>query len=354
MAYSTIIKPSDYFNTKTYTQSGSNNNGNTQTLTMDNVGWVWIKNRDYTNGHCLFDIVRGGDKLLASNGTAVQETIGGGLTFGSSDTTIGADTGGYGFNNRVGDDYVAWHWRTSGSQGSSNTDGTINTTYTSANTTSGFSISTVTLSGSGNQTFGHGLGVTPSLVIFKCTSHAESWKVYNSSLSSPESKYLQLDLSDAAGNASNIWGAGMTSSTVGVNVGVLGTAGQDYVAYVFAPIKGFSKFGVYDGNGSADGSFIYTGFKPGWIMLKQSSHAGNDWWMFDSKRLGYNPDNYLLRANISNAELTNDDIDLVSGGFKIRSTDGGINTSGNQYFYMAFAESPLVANVDGGLPTTAR
>ena len=196
------------------------------------------------------------------------------------------------------------------------------------------------------------MGVAPEVIIIKSASNAENWGVQATSL--PANYILQLNTSSAQINsASQGTLTAPTSSVFTVNYsGEWGNSGQNYIAYVFAPIKGFSKFGVYDGNGNADGSFIYTGFKPGWIMLKESSHAGNDWWMFDSKRLGYNPDNYLLRASLNNAELTNDDIDLVSNGFKIRSTDGGINTSGNQYFYMAFAEAPLVGS--NNVPANAR
>ena len=352
MAYSSIIKPTDYFDTKLYVGNGGAAGG-TQTIT--GVGfqpdWTWIKNRSTQEHHVLTDAVRGVNKQINTNRNNAELSLTTQLTAFTSDgfsVGVGSEVNG------DGDNMVSWNWKANGA-GSANTDGAINSTV-SVNTTSGVSIVsyTGTLSGAGNTTVGHGLGVAPEVFITKSLSNAENWGVYNKDL--PSGYILQLNTSSAQINTSSEGTlTAPTSSVFTINYrGEWGNSGQNYIAYVFAPIKGFSKFGVYDGNGNADGSFIYTGFKPGWIMLKQSSHAGNDWWMFDSKRLGYNPNNYLLRANIDNAELTNDDIDLVSNGFKIRSTDGGINTSGNQYFYMAFAENPFVANVDGGLPTTAR
>ena len=348
MAYTTINKSTDYFNTKLYTGNGGN-----QTIT--GVGflpdWTWWKSRDAGNSHALVDIVRGTNKVLYSDSTSTEQPISA-QTFNSDGFALVQDGGANSINSN-GSTKVAWSWKAGGGQGSSNTDGTINTTYTSANTTSGFSISTVTLSGSGNQTFGHGLGVTPSLVIFKCTSHAESWKVYHSSLSSPESKYLQLNTTDDAGNASNIWGAGMTSSTVGVKVGTIGTAGQDYVAYCFAEKKGFSKFGSYTGNGNADGSFIYTGFSPAFVIIKQSSAAGESWKMYDNKRPGYNLVNNWLEPDDNQAEGTgSNQIDMVSNGFKARASNTAMNASGSTYIFMAFAEAPLVGN--NNVPCTAR
>jgi len=346
MAYTTIDKSSLHFNTKLYTGNGSA--GHAITGVGHQPDLVWMKGRNQAFDQCWYDSVRGVTKLIRSNTTNVEVTQSGVTAFDSDGFTLGSS----GETNSNNDTYVSWNWKANGA-GSANTDGDINSTV-SANTTSGVSIVnyTGTLSSAGNPTIGHGLGVAPEVIITKSLSNAENWGVQATSL--PANYILQLNTSSAQINsASQGTLTAPTSSVFTVNyLGEWGNSGQNYIAYVFAPIKGFSKFGVYDGNGNADGTFVYTGFKPGWIMLKQSSHAGNDWWMFDSKRLGYNPDNYLLRANISNAELTNDDIDLVSNGFKIRSTDGGINTSGNQYFYMAFAEAPLVGS--NNVPANAR
>jgi len=356
MPYSTIDKSTDYFDTKTYTQSGSNNNGNTQTLTMDNVGWVWIKNRDYTNGHCIFDIVRGGDKLLTTNGTAAAETIGGGLTFGASDTTIGADTGGYGFNNRVGDDYVAWHWRTSGSQGSSNTDGSINTTYTSASTTSGFSISTYTGTGSA-ATVGHGLGAVPKMIMVKKTSGSESWGVYHHSIGNTH--FLQLNTSGGDSNNDTFWNdTTPTSSVFSIKSdGGVNASGQTYVAYCFAEKIGFSKFGTYNGNGNADGPFIYTGFKPAFVIIKRTDATAN--WVMTDNKISFNGkgsnNSTVLFPSTSAVESDAYGLMLHSNGFKFSGSDSAsatVNGSGNKYIFMAFAEAPLVGS--NNVPATAR
>nr|BAR18712.1 hypothetical protein [uncultured Mediterranean phage uvMED] len=347
MAYTTINKSTDYFNTKLYTGNGSTN-------AITGVGFqpdmCWWKMRSGTEDHALGDAVRTAGYIVKPNSTDAQaQSASYFASFDSDGFTLGSDTK----TNGNGSTYASWNWKAGGGQGSSNTDGSINTTYTSANTTSGFSISKVTLSGSGNQTFGHGLGVTPSLVIFKCTSHAEAWFVYHSSLSSPESKYLQLNTTGAASNSSNIWGAGMTSSTVGVNVGVLGTAGQDYIAYCFSQKSGFSSMGSYTGNGNADGSFIYTGFKPAFVLIKDSGRS-ESWYIFDNRRLGYNGAMADFLANTAAAESSSSAtlLDLVSNGFKLRGTTDHLNGSGQNFIYIAFAEAPLVGS--NNVPATAR
>jgi len=349
MAYTTINKSTDYFNTKLYT---GNNGANAITGVGFQPDFVWLKPRNYADHHRLMDAVRGQYTIYSNRDVAQDANSSHFTSFDSDGFTLAGSDGGW---NSSSYNYVSWNWKANG-QGSSNTDGTINTTYTSVNTTSGFSISKVTLSGSGNQTFGHGLGVTPSLVIFKCTSHAESWKVYHSSLSSPESKYLQLNTTDDAGNASNIWGAGMTSSTVGVKVGTIGTAGQDYVAYCFAEKTGFSKFGLYQGNSNADGAFIYTGFKPAWVIIKQATggNANEVWGIRDNVRDTFNPITKSLVANADSAEGTTSShyVDFVSNGFKIRTgTENALNTNYG-YVYLAFAEAPLVGS--NNVPATAR
>jgi hypothetical protein len=349
MSYTTINKSSDYFNTKLYTGNGVSGTG------ITGVGfkpdWLWTKERSSTSSHTSTDVVRGANVSMNQNSTGAQGT--------ETQSIISFDTDGFtvgsgGGVNQSSQTYVGWNWLAGGSQGSSNTDGTINTTYTSANTTSGFSISTVTLSGSGNQTFGHGLGVTPSLVIFKCTSHAESWKVYHSSLSSPESKYLQLNTTDAAGNASNIWGAGMTSSTVGVNVGVLGTAGQNYVAYCFAEKQGFSKFGSYVGNGgnNNEAPFIYTGTRPSFFLVKKSSADGEDWAIYDNTRNPFNKVDEALFPSATTVETNvGNGIDFLANGIKINDDGGELNTSGATYIYYAIGQSIVGSN---NVPCTAR
>ena len=338
MAYITF-QPSDYFDTKIYTQSGSNNNGNTQTITMDNVGFTWIKNRDYANAHALFDKIRGGDKLLATNGTAAAETVGGGITFGASSTTIGADTGGYGFNNRVGDDYVAWHWRADGTTGSSNTDGSITSTV-SANTTSGFSIIKYTGSGSAS-TVGHGLGAAPDVTIRKKLNTSDDWYVHTT-LIDGSFDFLRLNTTAAKSDSSL---TGFTSTTVGV-----AASSYEEIIYAFKSIKGFSKIGTYVGNGNADGPFVYTGFKPAFLLFKGNNTS--DWQLFDNKRDPENPVERALHPDINNTASTDQELDFTSNGFKIRDTGAHFNGSGVSFFYIAFAESPLIGT--NNVPVTAR
>ena len=362
MAYTTINKSSDYFDTKIYTQSGSSNNGDTQTITMDNVGFTWFKNRDYINAHALFDIVRGGDKLLATNGTGAEETVGGGITFGASDTTIGADTGGYGFNNRVGDDYVAWHWRTDGTSGSSNTDGSITSTV-SANTTSGFSIIQYTGNSTSGATIGHGLGAVPKVYFCKkVNSSGDSWRMYTEMTGNQSQLALDQTSSADSGNTA-MWNSTTPTSsviTLGNHTGVNGNT-DTFIGYAFAEKKGFSKFGSYTGNGNADGTFIYTGFKPAFVIFKKTSATGN-WGLLDSTRSYANVANHTLAANLSDAESSfgggesvfgaSNKVDIVSNGIKIREASDYNNASGATYIYLAFAESPIVSS--NGVPAVAR
>jgi hypothetical protein len=317
---------------------------------MDNVGFVWIKNRDYSNGNCLFDIVRGGDQLLASNSNGIAETAGGGITFGSSDTTIGADTGGYGFNNRVGDDYVAWHWRTDGSSGSSNSDGSISSTV-SVNTTSGFSIATYAGNGasSGTATVGHGLGAVPQVVLQKrATGSVQNWHMYH--IGTGNGSALILNDSQAKNTQTDYWGDTTPTSSV-VTVGPNNLSTGTNVLYSFTEKQGFSKFGTYTGNGNADGPFVYTGFKPAFVLVKNADDTQN-WFLQDSKRLGYNGANHLQKPNNAGADDTGTHIDILSNGFKTIVNTANCNGNGNNIIYMAFAEEPIVSS--NGVPATAR
>ena len=232
---------------------------------------------------------------------------------------------------------MAWAWKANGA-GVANTAGTIPSTV-SANTTSGCSI--VTYAGTGaNATVGHGLGVAPSMVIVKQTSGTNGWTVYHVGLTSA-SYYLSLNTTDAQQLAATVWnGTAPTSSvfSIGTAVGV-NTSSQTYVAYCFAPISGFSAMGSYTGTATTDGPMIYTNFRPAYVLIKRSS-AVESWCLMDSKREGYNVDNDPLFPNLTNAEGTQDFLDLLSNGFKLRSTDTGVNGSGT-YIYIAFAEFPF-------------
>jgi hypothetical protein len=329
MAYTTIDDPTIYFNTITYT-------GDNTDRSFTGVGfqpdWVWVKARNNTTWHMLFDAVRGAgvEKELHSNSTQAEgasDNVAYGYInsfdtdgFSTIDGTSSSDA-----LNESGKTYVAWNWKAGGSA-SSNSDGDV-TASVSANTTAGFSIVKFTSSSSsGAMTVGHGLGATPQVVIVKDT--------------------------DAVANYSGLWGAGMTSSLIGIGVGVAVDASESDIAYCFAEKQGYSKFGRYDGNGNADGPFIYTGFKPAWLMVK--GYAGtDDWIMMDNKRSGFNSENEYLDANNNSVESDGSgNIDFLSNGFKIKSTFSSLNYSTGEYAYMAFAESPFVNS--NGVPNNAR
>ncbi len=346
MAYSSIIKPQDYFNTKLYTGNGSTN-------ALTGVGFqpdmVWMKSRTNNTDHAITDAVRGVTKEIRPNKTDYEDTASNGLTaFGTDGFTLGDWT----VVNLNSETYASWNWKANGA-GSSNTDGSINTTATSVNTTSGFSISQYTGAGS-TSTVGHGLGVAPKVVLIKGLSNSGSWGMYHSSIGADKKILLNSTAAEVASGWMNSTAPTSSVFTV-INDSDVGTSGYTYVAYSFAEKQGFSKFGTYTGNGSTDGVFIYTGFKPAFIIFKRTSGTDN-WVMIDNRRLGYNELNYGLFPNTTAVEQTDSDnrFDLLSNGFKIRNSGGYTNTNGQTYVYMAFAESPFVSNVDGGLPTTAR
>jgi hypothetical protein len=251
---------------------------------------------------------------------------------------------------------VAWCWKANGS-GSSNTDGSVNTIKTSANTTSGFSIVHFDLSGeSGEETVGHGLGVAPDFIFAKTgldKSGNSIWWVYHKGLTSA-SYYLSLAGTGAEASESQAWGDTAPTSTVFTVGDAAGWGTYKTVAYCFASKQGFSKFGSYTGNGNADGAFIYTGFRPAWVIIKRTDAGStNGWEIYDSKRAGYNNNNINLRADTNAADdATAERVDLHSNGFKIRASSNGVNANGATYIYAAFAEAPFVNSK--GVPCNAR
>ena len=353
MAYSTIIKPQDYFNTLLYS-------GNSTARSLTGVGFepsfTWIKERTSTSDHMLFDQPRGVQKYISSNLSNSESTSAGMLTaFGSDGFSLGSGND----VNDNGQTYASWSWKANG-QGSSNTDGTINTIYTSANTTSGFSISTYTGVGDvGSRTFGHGLTKAPEIVMIKNLTANENW-VVGTNYTHPTLpwKYkLTLDNNSARTESGAYFAdTAPTNSLVTIegNAGVNGS-GNTLVAYCFHSVSGFSKMGSYVGNGNADGTFVYTGFKPAWILMKDIGRA-ESWYIYDGKILGYNGQMGDFLANTSAAIGTNYSIqvDMLSNGFKLNTTASHLNGSGENFIYMAFAESPFVSNVGESLPTTAR
>ena len=345
MAYTTIDDPTIYFNTITYT-------GDNTDRSFTGVGfqpdWVWVKARNNTTWHMLFDAVRGAgvEKELHSNSTQAEgasDNVAYGYInsfdtdgFSTIDGTSSSDA-----LNESGKTYVAWNWKAGGSA-SSNSDGDV-TASVSANTTAGFSIVKFTSSSSsGAMTVGHGLGATPQVVIVKDIGATGNWQVYFEGIGTANQQYLKLNANAAVVNYSGLWGAGMTSSLIGLGVAVAVDASESDIAYCFAEKKGYSKFGSYTGNGNADGPFIYTGFKPAWLMVK--GYAGtDDWIMMDNKRSGFNSENEYLDANNNSVESDGSgNIDFLSNGFKIRdgSSNYGYNNS-NTYLYYAVAEQPF-------------
>ena len=344
MAYTAIDKSSLHFNTKLYAGTGSA--GNAQTGINFQPDFVWLKNRDNgTGSHGLFDAVRGVSKRIKSDDTAVEATYAGVSSFDSDGFTLGTSW------NQSSTNFVSWNWKANGA-GSANTDGSINTTATSANTTAGFSIVKYTGTGS-NATIGHGLGVAPKMIIVKNLTDARSWGVYHASLGATQG--IDLDGTGAAGSASSYWNdTAPTTSVFSIGTANNTGAAQTYVAYCFAEKTGFSKFGSYVGNGNTDGAFVYTGFKPAFVMLKYASPSGGvgNWGIHDSKRDVDNPVQKGLIANSTAIEDSHDFMDILSNGFKLKSTSSNRNENGSTYIYMAFAEEPLVAS--NGNPATAR
>ena len=345
MAYTTIKKPSDYFNTKLYA-------GNSGTQSITGVGFqpdfLWIKRRTNAGDHNLVDVIRTSDKTLMSNSIDAEYSN---STITSFDSDGFSLSGSDGALNASSSDYASWNWKANGA-GSSNTDGSITSTV-SANTTSGFSIVSYTGTGA-NATVGHGIGSAPKMIIIKDRDSTQSWSIYNKNIG--YGNFLNLDNSNASASSTTRFTADPSSSVFSIGTNGSGNgSGNNFIAYCFSEVKGFSKFGSYTGNGNADGTFVYTGFKPAFLILKNTSSTGN-WVMYDDKRSAVpdaNINNRIVNANSStDYEFASGSrtIDTLSNGFKIRGTASDTNTSGNSYIYMAFADEPLV----GDNPCTAR
>ena len=331
MAYTTINKSTDHFNTLLYTGNGSNAHA------ITGVGFkpdfVWTKNRDHATDHYIHDIVRGVEKAIRTNNdSGTYDTSINLQSFDSDGFTVGTQDG----LNKNSNSIISFNWLAGGSQGSSNTDGTINTTYTSVNTTAGISISQYTGNGS-NSTIGHGLGAAPQLIMVKDLGTSVDWLVYHSALGA--TKNLRLNTNEQVDTSGTIWyNTEPTSSvfSVGTASAVNGN-GNNYIAYCFTPIQGYSKFGSYTGNGLANGSFVYTGFKPAFIMCRfTGSGNGYDWIMYDNKRpSSINPTSNIVEANTSDTENTDSNFkcDFLSNGFKFRGTESNVNDTNASYLY---------------------
>jgi hypothetical protein len=305
---------------------------------------VWIKNR--ANGgawNVLFDVIRGGGQLT-SNGTDAELVAGSNIAgyvsaYTSDGFTLTAGSSSIITVNENSSGIVGWAWD-AGTSTVSNTQGSI-TSQVRANATAGFSVFTYTANGVITATVGHGLGVSPSLIITKSRSNSYNWGVYHSSIG--PTKYLLLNSTSAAQTSSSPWNNTSPTSTV-LSIGdasfTNAYAGYTYVAYAFAPVVGYSSFGSYTGNGSSDGVFVYTGMRPRWVMIKRTDTTEN-WIIHDTARDEYNVTSKELIPNSSGAEGATTPFDILSNGFKMRSSGGGINGSGGTYIYAAFAEAPI-------------
>ena len=352
MAYTDIDNPELYFQTKLYT-----GNGGSQSITLDGdtdmqPDMIYIKERDAAHSSSVIDSVRGVRKTLTSDENAAEITESAGLSAFDSDGFSFDGVGG----NHVNDGSqptVAWCWKAGTAftnDASSTSVGSIDSAG-SVSTTAGFSIISYTGTGSVG-TVAHGLGAVPKMILFKNRSRASNWLVYHEALGNTNNMYL--DAVNATHDRSNTFNdTSPTSSVFTVGTADLNISGDSIIAYCFADVQGYSKFGSYTGNGNADGTFIYTGFKPAFVMTKPSNKTG-EWFMIDNKR---DPSNYVrrrLKANSNAAENTDDnqDFDILSNGFKARRNAGDWNSSGDTFIYMAFAENPFVTST--GVPATAR
>ena len=354
MAYISF-QPKDYFNTKIYTGTGSSN-------ALTGVGFepslTWIKSRSNPYSHTLTDAVRGVTKHISTNNTNDEYTSTTEITsFDSDGFTVGTDAG----VNNSSSTFASWNWLANG-QGSSNTDGSINTTYTSVNNTAGFSISSFTGTGS-NATIGTGLTSKPACVIIKnLTDNSTEWMIGHQGLATnafSSNKYIHFNTAITSTNSSS-WNSTEPTSNGIVSLGngsYLNGSGKNYICYAFAEKTGFSKFGSYTGNGNADGSFIFCGFKPAFIIIKNADDGSKNWVMLDNKRpsTGQNPADDILFPNTSGAESSSQTdrlVDFVSNGVKIRATSTQMNGSGNTHIFMAFSDQSIVSS--NGVPATAR
>ena len=352
MAYSSIAKPTDYFNTVLYTGDGTSNRNITGFGFQPD--WLWQKTTNQTFNHYWFDSARGNSSVLKSNSTDAQDTSTTGFNgFISDGFNVSQVTGWEMNNSSLSVQYANWCWRAGGSA-SSNSNGSI-TSSVSANTTSGFSI--VSYTGTGSvATVGHGLGAAPKLIIVKTRSlSGEAWPVDSRAASgilylnetSAEGSYGDSSPFPSTAPTTTVFSIGTPNNTNG--------SGATYIAYCFAEVKGYSKIGSYTGNGNADGTFVYTGFKPAWVMVRETSNV-NSWRILDNKRDTFNVMTQSLYANLNNAEgSSGHNTDFISNGFKIRDSDTSMNRSSGSFIFMAFAENPFVANDSGtAVPVVAR
>ena len=359
MAYTTIDDPSEYFHTQLYTGNGSSglsitNDANAGDFQAD---LLWIMPRSNGDNGVCFDSSRGEDRQLKLNGSDAEDTHSPArVTFESDGFDLDTTDTNYNGSSRT---YVAWQWKITGgsrttfSESGSNAGGGYQ-----VNTTAGISIVDYTGTGSSGATITHGLGATPEFFVVKGRSIGDSWTCYHhKNTDAPETDMLKLDEAGTTQDNVVFWNdTAPTSSVFTVDGGngepKVNQDGETYISYAFRGIQGYSKFGSYIGNGNANGPFIYTGFKPAWVLVKASTGSNRDWRMIDNKRDTYNLSTKELKPNDNAAEGTSGfQCDLVANGFKIRTSSTSCNDS-ETYIYLAFAEHPFVSSE--GIPCTAR
>ena len=337
----TILLPNKHFDTFLYSATGNAMSFSGLNFQPD---WIWQKNRTTSSSHFhyLFDSVRGGTQGLQSNTNGAEFTgANPNITFTSNGYDMRASDGGQG--NASGANYVSWNWNAGGSTVTNN-DGAISS-QVRVNTTAGFSITAYSGNGSNAQTVGHGLGVAPDVIILKARGASQNWRVWHRSLAADGSKRLILDATNASENAGFLNDTAPTSTvfTLGNSDDAWNASGGTYIVYLFSEVAGYSKFGSYTGNGSSDGTFNFTGFRPAWVMIKRTSST-DSWLIMDNKRDINNVVGNTLAANSSgteNADTGGIPTDFLSNGFKCRGSGGDFNGSGQTYVYFAFAESPF-------------
>jgi len=350
-----IDKPNLHFNTKLYTGNGGTN-------AITGVGFqpdmVWIKARSYNDDHTITDAVRGNTKVVYPNNTNAEATSSSRITaFGTDGFTLGA-SGDVNSNTAT---YVNWSWK-AGTTGSGTTTGTgTGKAYSySVNTTAGISIVKYLGNGNAGQQIPHHLGAVPKMILLKPLDAADNWRVYHVGIddTSPGDYHLQLQGTGVRVDNVDVWNDTIPTSTyftLGSNSGVVAND-QEFIAYCYAEKKGYSKFGRYFGNSNANGTFVYTGFRPAFIMIKGAvsgdGDAAQSWEIYDSKREGYNLDNDAISANNNGSEGTGDRIIMLSNGFKTIINSDGVNDNNSRYIYMAFAENPIVGS--NNIPAVAR
>ena len=358
MAEYISFQPSDFFSSVLYTGNGTaiGSGGHTITGVGFEPDFTWIKRRDNTDAHVLYDQARGANKRVYTNSNAAETTDAEGLNSWNSDGFVLGSTGNV---NGPPQEMICYNWKSGTTTGIDTTGSTITPTAYSLNQTAGFSIIRYT----GNSTAGakipHGLGTVPSAIFVKNRSGVWSWQNYmwqskenvgDTPAPGEDSAYWNYNF----GLDQNVYYWNNTDAdAVNFTAGNNGTVnnGNDFVAYCWAQKPGYSKFGTFQGNASADGPFVYLGFRPAFLMIKNVQGSKN-WILYDTKRLGYNVNNYIFQPDTDAAEATAPDVDLLATGFKCRENNGDLSGSGNVIMYWAFAEFPVVSS--NGVPGVAR